>query len=221
MKVIIFGASGMVGQGVLRECLLDSEISEVLCVGRSALQITHPKLKQIHLPELDQLESQSGALSGYDACLFTLGATAAGKNEAEYSKINYELPVLIAHLLLKLNPGMSFGYVSGTGCDGTEKGPIMWARVKGKTENALMKMPFKSATMFRPGMILSKNGEVSSTKMYRYIYNATKPLHKLIETFLPKYLVTTEQVGRAMIDAAKNLTGPNIFEIPEIQRHGG
>ena len=221
MKIILFGASGMVGQGVLRECLLDAEITEVLSVGRSPLGIKNPKLKELVTKDLTHLERRAGELKGYDACLFTLGATSAGQNEADYARINHDLPLAIAQALLNLNPGMAFGYVSGAGTDASEKGPVMWARVKGRTENDLMKLPFKSASMYRPGMIIAKNGEVSGTRLYRVIYNLTKPMHKLIENILPKYIVTTEQVGRAMIQVAKTGTGPGAYEISDIQELGG
>ena len=151
MKIMLFGASGMVGQGILRECLLDNGVERVLSIARSASGCTHAKFAEIVLADLARIEDLGGALEGYDACLDSLGASSAGMSEADYTRQTYELTLTIAKALAARKPGMTFVYVSGAGTDSSERGRIMWARVKGRTENALLALPFKAAFMFRPG----------------------------------------------------------------------
>jgi uncharacterized protein YbjT (DUF2867 family) len=173
----------MVGQGVLRECLLDPVVEKALAVGRSASGSTHEKLDDLVLADLNRIAGHTDALRGYDACFFCLGVSSAGMSEQRYSEVTYDLTLTIAQTLAALNPGMTFIYVSGAGTDTSERGRSMWARVKGRTENALLRLPFKAAYMFRPGAIQPLNGIRSKTK-------------------LPGQITTTEQVGRAMIALA-------------------
>ena len=180
MKVILFGATGMVGQGVLRECLLDTDVESVLAVGRSATGQASPKLREIvHANFLDfsAIESQ---LTGYDACFFCLGVSSLGMDEERYRHLTYDITMAAATALAKLNPGMVFTYVTGRGTDSTEKGPLMWARVKGKTENDLLKLPFKAAYMFRPAGIQPLHGVKSKTGWVQAIYVGAAPLLSLL-----------------------------------------
>ena len=204
MKAILFGATGMVGQGVLRECLLDPGVESVLSIGRSASGRKDPKLREIVIKDVANLGPVEDQLSGYDACFFTLGVSSAGMSEAAYRTITYDLTLNVAHTLLKLNPGMAFIYVSGLGTDSTESGRTMWARVKGQTENALLHLPFKAAYMFRPGFIQPLHGIQSRTALYRIPYIVLSPVIPLLRKLFPKYVTTTEVLGRAMIKAARN-----------------
>jgi uncharacterized protein YbjT (DUF2867 family) len=202
MKVLLFGATGMVGQGVLRECLLDESVQSVLSVGRSITGQNHAKLSELKLSDFMNLTTIEDALAGYDACFFCLGVSAVGMSEENYRKISYDFTLSVAQTLVKLNPNMTFIYVSGTGTDSSEKGRIMWARVKGKTENDLLKLPFKAAYMFRPGVILPLHGVKSKTKLYQFFYNLMGPIYPVLKKF--NSITTTEQVGRAMIKVAKS-----------------
>src|SRR5215218_9434543 len=170
MNVVIFGATGMVGQGVLRECLLDPRIDRVVTVGRAPTGRVHSRLRDLVVPDLFDLSAVRADLVGLGACFFCLGATAAGRSEAEYARINHDLPLAVARTLLETSPGMAFLYVSGVGTDATERGRVMWARVKGRTENALLRMPFRAAYMFRPGFIRPMHGIRSRTPAYRWLY---------------------------------------------------
>ena len=176
MRVILFGGSGMVGQGVLRECLLDATVEAVLSVGRSATGETDPKLREIRLTDLTNLAPVEGELRGYDATFFCLGVSSAGMNEVDYRKVTFDLTVSAGRTLSALNPGMTFIYVSGAGTDSTENGRAMWARVKGQTENAVLNMPFKAAYMFRPGTIQPRHGIRSKTRSYRILYAILSPI---------------------------------------------
>jgi len=216
MNVVLFGASGMVGQGVLRECLLDPGVGRVLLIGRSAIDLQHPKLRQLVGPDLFDYSDVESDLAGYDACFFCLGVSAAGLSEDDYRCVNYDLPLAAAAALVKVNPGMTFIYVSGTGTDSTERGRTMWARVKGATENALLRMPFKAAYMFRPGFIQPMHGETSKTRLYRVFYVIAHPLMPVLRQFFPKYVTTTEQIGRAMIKVARGGALKAILETEDI-----
>jgi uncharacterized protein YbjT (DUF2867 family) len=218
MKVILFGATGMVGQGVLRECLLDTDVESVLAVGRSATGQTNPKLREIvHADFLDfsAIESQ---LTGFDACFFCLGVSSLGMNEERYRHLTYDITMAAATVLAKLNPGMVFVYVTGRGTDSTEQGPLMWARVKGKTENDLLKLPFKAAYMFRPAGIQPLHGVKSKTGWVQAIYVGTAPLLSLLTRVAPAYMTTSEQVGRAMIRVARDGYPKPILESEDINR---
>ncbi len=176
MRVLIFGGSGMVGQGVLRECVRDGEISDVLLVGRSASGLAGGKVRELVCGDLFDLSGVEAQLTGFDACFFCLGVSAGGMSEAEYRRMTYELTTSVARTLLRLNPAMVFEYISGAGTDSTEKGKTMWARVKGQTENALLGMGFKGAYMFRPGVIMPMDGIKSKTKAYRFFYAILGPV---------------------------------------------
>ena len=204
MNVILFGATGMVGQGVLRECLLDRDIQQVLTVGRSATGQQHPKLRELTVPDLMDLTAVESQLTGYDACFFCTGVSSAGMTEEKYTLLTYDLTLSVAQTLARLNPTMTFLYISGAGTDSTEKGRSMWARVKGRTENALLRLPFRSAYMFRPGFIQPLHGVRSKTRLYQFLYDVLAPIQPLLKGRLPKYITTTEQMGRAMITVAKN-----------------
>ena len=203
MKVILFGATGMVGQGVLRECLLDPGVESVLAIGRTATGQRHEKLQEIMQGDLFGLSPIEARLSGYDACFFCLGVSAAGMTEQEYRRVTYDLTISAAETLARLNPAMTFIYVSGAGTDSTERGRMMWARVKGQTENALLRMPFKAAYMFRPAYIQPLHGIRTKTALYGALYAVMAPLYPLWKLLLPNYVTTTECLGRAMIEVAR------------------
>lgn len=216
MKVIIFGATGMVGRGVLRECLLDSEVQTVLAVGRSATGLQHEKLCEIVHKDLHDLSTIESNLSDYNACFFCLGVSSTGMMEQDYQRVTYEITLAVAQTLVKLNADMTFIYVSGAGTDNTEQGRVMWARVKGKTENALQCLPFKATYMFRPAYIQPMHEIVSKTKLYRVLYAVLGPLYPVWKTFFPKYVTTTEIVGRAMIKIAKQGAPKPVLENQDI-----
>jgi uncharacterized protein YbjT (DUF2867 family) len=216
MNVILFGATGMVGQGVLRECLLDSEVESVLFIGRSAIEQQHEKLHQIVLKILTDLSSVENRLSGYDACFFCLGVSSAGMSEDDYRRVTYDLTLSVAATLVRLNPAMTFVYVSGAGTDSSEHGRMMWARIKSKTENALLAMPFKAAYMFRPGYIQPMHGVRTKTQWYGTAYAIMAPLYPLLKRLLPNYVTNTEQLGRAMISVAKTSATKRVLESNDI-----
>jgi uncharacterized protein YbjT (DUF2867 family) len=216
MRVLLFGATGMVGQGVLRECLLDPDVEIVVAVVRSPTGQQHPKLRElVHKDFLDfsPIENQ---LSGFDACFFCLGVSSAGMSEENYQRITYGFTLAAACVLARLNPGMTFIYVSGTGTDSSERGSSMWARVKGKTENELLRLPFHAAFMFRPGLIVPLHGVQSKTRLYRLFYVLLAPLHPLLKGRFPKYVTTTEQIGLAMLKVAKHGWPTRILETSDI-----
>src|SRR5437764_6930523 len=203
MRVVLFGATGMVGQGVLRECLLDPEIESVLAVGRSPTGQRHAKLHEIvHNDFLDfsRIESQ---LAGYDACFFCLGVSSIGISEERYRRLTYDITLAAARTLAKLNPQMVFINVTGRGTDSSERGKLMWARVKGKTENDLLKLPFKAAYMFRPAGIQPLHGIRSKTGWVQAIYVGTAPLLPVLNRFIPPYMPAPGQAGRAMVQVAR------------------
>jgi uncharacterized protein YbjT (DUF2867 family) len=203
MKVILFGATGMVGQGVLRECLLDPAVDTVLAVGRSPIGQQDAKVRDLVHADFTNFRDVAAQLAGYDACFFCLGVSSAGMKEDEYRHVTYDFTLAAGQVLAEQNPGMTFIYVSGTGTDSTEKGRSMWARVKGQTENALLKLPFKAVYMFRPGLIQPLHGIKSRTGLYRAVYAAMTPVMPVVKALFPRYVITTEQVGRAMINAAR------------------
>ncbi len=218
MNAIIFGATGMIGQGVLRECLPDPEILHVLSIVRAPSGRQHPKLRElVHANFLDFSEIES-ELAGFDAAFFCLGATSAGKTEQQYSRVTYDITMAAAEPLARLNPGMTFVFVSGAGTDSTERGRSMWARVKGKTENALMRLPFKAAYMFRPGVIQAMHGIKSKTPLYRIPYLILWPLMPWLRKSFPQYVTTTERLGRAMIAVAKYGAPKSVLESADINK---
>jgi uncharacterized protein YbjT (DUF2867 family) len=216
VKVILFGATGMVGQGVLRECLLDSGVEQVLAIGRSATGQQHAKLQEIVQSDLFDLSSIEGRLAGFDACFFCLGVSAAGMSEQDYRRITYELTMSVAKTMAKLNPEMTFIYVSGAGTDSAERSRMMWARVKGKTENDLLKMPFRAAYMFRPGYIQPLHGIRTKTRWYGALYAVMGPLYPMWKRLLPNYVTTTECLGRAMLNVARHGAPKRFLENQDI-----
>lgn len=218
MDVVIFGASGMVGQGVLRECLLDPDVRRVVTVGRTPAGQQHPKLQEIIHADLLDLSPIESSLSGLDACFYCLGVTSAGMTEEAYTRVTYDMTMSVATTLSKLNPQMTFVFVSGAGTDSTEKGRIMWARVKGRAENALLRFPFKAAYMFRPGVIQPLHGIRSKTKSYQLFYAIAGPVLPLLKRLFPRLITTTEQIGRAMLVVAKRGAPSIILEQADINR---
>jgi uncharacterized protein YbjT (DUF2867 family) len=216
MNVILFGATGMVGQGVLRECLIDPDVQRVLSIGRSATGQHHPKLRELAHRDFLDFSTIEGELSGFDACFFCLGVSSVGMKEADYRRITYDFTLAAARVLARLNPGMTFVYVSGTGTDSSERGRTMWARVKGQTENALLALQFKAAYMFRPGAIVPLHGIKSGTKLVRISYAVVGPLLPLLRAAFPKYVTTTELMGRAMLAAAKRGAPKRVLESSDI-----
>jgi len=217
MKVLVFGATGMVGQGVLRECLLAPDVELVQTVGRTSTELRDAKLREIVAADLFDLPSYEGELSGFDACFFCLGVSSAGMKEDAYTHLTYDLTVAIAGKLARLNSKMTFIYVSGTGTDSSERGRSMWARVKGRTENALLRLPFKAAYMFRPGLIVPLHGIRSKTKAYWILYTLMRPVLPLFRRAFPNQVVTTEELGRAMLIAAENGAPKAVLETHDLR----
>ena len=216
MKVILFGATGMVGQGVLRECLLDPGVDRVLAVGRRPAGVQNNKLREILHDNFLDFSSIESQLAGYDACFFCLGVTSVGMSEECYRHLTYDITLAAARTLSKLNPGMVFTYVTGRGTDSTEQGKLMWARVKGKTENDLLKLPFKAAYMFRPAGIQPLHGVRSKTPWVQAIYVVATPLLSYLTRVAPKYMTTSEQLGRAMIKVARDGYPKPVLESEDI-----
>ena len=212
IKAIITGVTGMVGEGVLHECLLHPDVESVLVINRKPCGVKHEKLKEIIHKDFLDLSSIEDQLSGYNACYFCAGVSSVGKKEDEYKRITYDLTLNLAKTLLKLNPDMTFCYVSGVGTDSTEKGRSMWARVKGKTENDLLKLPFKAAYMFRPGYIQPIKGLKNAYKIYKVF----TPFYPLLKMLFPKYVVSLEEVGRAMINVTLFGSDKKILECRDI-----
>ena len=220
MKVIVFGATGMVGQGVLIECLRDPDVTEVLTVGRSATGQQHPKLREIVHKDFLDFSAIEKDITGYDACFFCLGVSSIGMDAERYRHLTYDITLAAARPLARLNPDMTFVYVTGAGTDSTEQGRVMWARVKGKTENDLLKLPFRAAYMFRPGAIQPLHGVRSKTAWVQALYVMTGPLLGFLHQVAPKYVTTTEEVGRAMLNVAKRGYPTPILEMDDIHKAG-
>jgi uncharacterized protein YbjT (DUF2867 family) len=214
MKVIIFGATGMVGQGVLRESLLAHDVEQVLTVVRKPTGVRHAKLKEIILADFADLTPIEDELRGYDACFYCLGASAVGLDEAAYTRISYDYPVAAAHTLAALNPGLTFVYVSGAGTN--PDGRAMWARVKGRTELEIIKT-FPHGYGFRPGFIQPMYGATSKTGLYRVVYAITAPLMPLLSRVAPKYVTSTDRLGRAMLRAVRTGFATRIVENADLR----
>jgi uncharacterized protein YbjT (DUF2867 family) len=216
MKVVIFGATGMVGQGVLLECLRDPEIELAVTVGRTATGVPDAKLQKIVHTNLADFSGIEKRLAGFDACFYCLGVSSTGMSEAEYTRLTYQFTVAAGETLARLNQGMTFIYVSGSGTDSTERGRIMWARVKGRTENALLKLPLK-AYMFRPGFIEPMDGIKSKTRSYRVFYMVLKPALPLLRRMLPKQVLSTREIGRAMLAVARRGYVKHVLETADLR----
>jgi hypothetical protein len=212
IKPIITGTTGMVGEGVLHECLNHPKVESVLVINRKSCNVQHPKLKEIIHNDFYDLTKIEDQLRGFNACFFCLGTTSVGKSEEVYTKITFELTKTFADTLVKLNPDMVFCYVSGVGTDSTEKGKVMWARVKGKTENYLLNL-FINAYMFRPGIILPTKGLKNTLTLYKVF----TPLIPLVKLFIPKYVCTLKEVGTAMINAVTKRYENNVLEVEDIK----
>ncbi len=210
MKVIVTGATGMVGEGVLLECLQNDTVTAILMINRRSLAMQHPKLKEVIIPDFTQLEEFDNALSGYDACFFCAGISSIGMNEQQYTHITYTTTMAFAKKLAALNPAMVFTYVSGTHTDSTEKGRLMWARVKGKTENDLMKLPFRKAYNFRPGFMKPFKEQKNLKPIYRFLI-------PVLGLFIRKKALTLQQLGQAMIHAVNRGYPKQVLEIRDIQ----
>lgn len=212
IKAIITGATGMVGEGVLHECLLHPDVEEVLVINRRPCGVIHPKLSEIIHNDFFDISPVMNKMSGYNACFFCLGVTSINKKEPEYYSLTYTLTISFAEKIVLLNPGMTFCYVSGAGTDSTEKGKMMWARVKGKTENDLMKLPFKQVFAFRPGF-LQPGKESKNFKTYYKIFFFLFPLLKRL---FPKFVSTLKELALAMINSAKIGYEKHVLEVMDI-----
>jgi uncharacterized protein YbjT (DUF2867 family) len=215
MNVILLGATGMVGQGALRECLLDSGVDSVLALGRTPTGMEHPKLREVVRADLFDLTPIAAQLSGLDACLFCLGVSSTGMSEEAYTRVTHDLTLSVARTLADVNPGMRFLYVSGAGTDSSERGRMMWARVKGRTENALLKLPL-DAYMFRPAFIQPQHGVRSKTALYRALYAVSGPLYPVLHRIAPRLVTSSETLGRAMVAVAANGAPKRILETSDI-----
>lgn len=216
MRILLFGATGMVGQGVLRECLRAPDVDFVQTVGRTAVGIVDPKVREIVRPDLFDLTDVEPELKDFDGCLFCLGGSSAGLSEQQYSHLTFDLTLGVARALSRLNNRMIFVYVSGAGTDNTERGRSMWARIKGRTENALRGLPFRAVYLFRPGIIQPVNGERSKTKAYRLIYEWGAPLIPLLRRIAPNRMLTTESLALAMLTVLRTGARKTILETADI-----
>jgi uncharacterized protein YbjT (DUF2867 family) len=219
MRVILFGATGMVGAGVLHECLRDDRVQEVLAILRSTSGRSHPRLRELIRTDFLDYSDARETLRGYDACFFCLGVTAVGKTEEEYRRLTFDITMAAARMMAGLNPGSTFCYVSGQGTDSSEKGRVMWARIKGKTENAILQLPLKGY-MLRPGYIQPLGGIRSKTRVYRLFYQLMAPVYPVLKRLTPNLVTTNETVGRAMISLAANGYEARILEVRDINRVG-
>lgn len=210
IKVIITGATGMVGEGVLFECLQNEKVADVLIISRRHYEMQHPKLNELLVPDFFKMDSFAGHLNGYDACFFCAGVSSVGKNEEQFSHLTYDTTLAFAKSLLKVNPAMVFTYVSGTKTDSSETSRMMWARVKGKTENDLAKLGFKSEYNFRPGIMQPFPGQKNWKPVVKFLV-------KIMKFFAPKSVLTLQQVGRAMINVVIIGYSKNVLEVSDIQ----
>jgi len=213
IDAIILGTTGMVGEGVLHECLKHPRVESVLAINRRPCGVEHKKLTEIIHQDFQDFSAIEDQLAGYNACYFCMGVSSLGMKEDEYRRITYDLTIQVAGTLVKLNPAMTFCYVSGVGTDSTEKGRTMWARVKGKTENDLLKLPFKAAYMFRPGYIQPTKGLKNSYKMYKVL----SPFYPLWKTLFSKYVCTLEEIGLAMINTVLSGSNLKVLECKDIR----
>jgi uncharacterized protein YbjT (DUF2867 family) len=202
MKVALFGATGMVGAGALLACLADPRVESILLVVRTPTGRTHPKIREVLHADFFDYATLQTAFASCDACFFCLGVSAIGMSEETYSHLTYDLTLVAAKTMAAANPQMTFCYISGVGTDSTERGRTMWARVKGRTENALLALPFKAAFMFRPGYIQPVDGVRSKTGWYQAVYNILAPTYPLLRRFFPDSVTTTANLGRALIQVA-------------------
>jgi uncharacterized protein YbjT (DUF2867 family) len=215
VNVILFGATGMVGQGVLRECLRDDGVEAVLAVGRSSSGRTDPKLRELVRKDMFDLDAVDTRLQGYDACFFCLGVSSAGMSEVEYTRLTFDLTLRWARTLARVNPAMTFVYVSGAGTGGK----AMWAQVKGRTEDALLAL-FPSSYMIRLGALRAMHGEVSKTRWTRIAYAISQPLLPLVRAIAPGAVISTDELGRAMIRAARHGAPKRVLDTRDLRALG-
>jgi uncharacterized protein YbjT (DUF2867 family) len=218
LRILIYGVTGMVGQGVLRECLAAADVEMVQAIGRTPLGLRDPKFRELVCQDLTDSSGIEAQLRNFDAGFFCLGVSSAGLSEQQYSRLTYELTLAIATTLATLNPQMTFVYVSGAGTDSTEQGRTMWARVKGRTENALRRLPFKAVYLFRPGLIQPLDGIESKTRSYRIIYRLARPLFPLLRIMLAGRMQTTAQIGQAMLQVARHGAPQAVLEIRDLSK---
>lgn len=216
MKVILFGGTGMVGQGVLRECLIDRDVSHILSIVRAPSGQTHPKLRELVHKDFFDFTTVLADVAGFDACFFCLGATSIGKTEAEYTRVTYDITVAAGDVIARANPQLTFVFISGANSDGTEKGPVMWARIKGKAENYVLALPIKAAYVFRPGLIQPMHGIKSKTLLYRIPYALLAPFVPWLKRQFPKFVTTSETIGRAMLNVVRRGYPVRVLETTDI-----
>ena len=214
IKAIITGTTGMVGEGVLHECLNHPDVESVLIINRRHFELEHPKLTEIIHKDFFDFSSIEDQLKGYNACFFCLGTTSVGKNEEVYTKITFTLTKSFADTLFKLNPDMTFCYVSGAGTDSSERKKIMWARVKGRTENYILNLGFSKAFMFRPAMIIPTKGLKNTLTMYKF----SAPVIPFFKIFFPKYICSLKEIGLAMINSVAKGYNKNVLEVDDIKK---
>jgi hypothetical protein len=220
LKVVMFGATGMVGHAVLHECLQNPDVAEVLSVARRSKGISHPKLRELLHDDLFDLRPVAEQLKGFDACFYTIGVSSAGMNEADYTRTTFDLTKAIVDVLLPYNPGMAIVFVSGRSTDSSERGRVMWARVEGRAENMLIGMPFGSVTIIRLAGLVPAPGGSSSTPLYRFFYGAAAAILPVLHKLWPRFVTTPEILGRAFIRSARGLAPKQILESPDIHTLG-
>ena len=220
MNVLLFGATGMIGRGVLRECLQATDVDRITAVVRKPTGHKKQKLREIVQPDVADLTPLRDELPKIDACFFCLGVSSVGMSEAAYTEVTYDLTLSVARALASANPNATFIYVSGTGTDSTERGRLMWARVKGRTENELLRLPLRAVYMFRPGAIIPLHGIRSETTWYNVAYAVMRPLFPILRRISPNSVATTEEMGRAMLAVARNGYQSRILEMSDIRRAG-
>lgn len=216
MNVLLFGATGMVGKGVLLECLRDTGVISIVAIGRTASGLSDPRLREIALADLTNFAGLESVFAAADACFYCLGVSSVGMSEPDYTRISYDYPLAAAEALGRAHSGATFIYVSGAGTDSSEQGRTMWARVKGRTENALLRLPLHSF-LFRPGFIQPLDGIRSRTRLYSFIYALTAPITPLAARLAPNYILTTRQIGRAMLAVARNGAPTPVLEVRDIR----
>lgn len=220
LRVLMFGASGMVGYAVLQECLQNPEVSSVVSVSRRSNGVQHPKYKELLHADLFDLQPIATQLTGFDACFYTIGVSSAGMNEADYTRTTFDLTKSVFDTLLARNPGLMVVFVSGRSTDSTEQGRVMWARVKGRAENLLLHMPFRSVTIVRLAGLVPAAGGSSSTPLYRMLYGAARAILPVLHALMPNYVTTPSILGRAFIRAAQGKAPKPILESPDIHALG-
>ena len=219
LNVIIVGSTGMVGRGVLLECIDSADVESILLVNRNPIDIKHPKVKELLVKDFSNLDAIRENLKGFNSCFYSMGITAVGASEEEYTHVMHDLTMVFARQIHSLNPDLTFCFVSGAGTDSSEKSSQMWARVKGRTENDLLRLEFNKAYMFRPGLIRPMRGIRSRTRWYNIFYTVTKPLGFLLKR-MPKYVTDTSTLGRAMINVCTKGYSTPILESKDINRAG-